>query len=147
MIGTFLNLVGAVRTLALAISFVALAISALAILNTMLTAVLERTGEIGMMRALGASRSQVFGMMTLESAFLMLAGTAGGVLLAMLAGGGVEQVARQLVPMAESSTLLAITRDICLQCFALCGGIGLVAGLYPAFQASRLRPVEALRTE
>src|SRR5207237_9968045 len=66
MMGTFLNLVGSVRILLQAISLLALAVSALGVFNTMFAAVLERRDELAMMRAVGASSSQVFQLVTFE---------------------------------------------------------------------------------
>ena len=68
MMGTFLNLVGAVRTLLLSIAFVAVAVSVLGVFNTLLAAVVERTNELCVMRAIGASRSQIVGLITDGSA-------------------------------------------------------------------------------
>src|SRR5205823_21061 len=82
MMGAFLNLVGAVRALIMAIAIVALAISGLSIFNTLLASVLERTAELGVLRAVGASRSQVFGLLALEGLLLTAAGCAIGLLCA-----------------------------------------------------------------
>ena len=78
MMGTFLNLMGAVRTLVMAVAIVAVTISALSVFNTMLTSVLERTGELGIMRAVGASRGHVFGLLTLEALLLTSVGSVAG---------------------------------------------------------------------
>jgi len=147
MLGTFLNLVGAVRTLVLAIAILALAISALSVFNTMLSAVLERTGELGVLRAVGASRSQVFRLLAIESMALTAAGSAAGLGLAFVAGRLVEQAIKAYVPLAPAESMLALTGSVALQCFGVGIGVGLVAGLYPAWQASRLPPVRALRAE
>lgn len=64
MMGTFLNLVGAVRTLLLSIAFVALAVSVLSVFNTLLAAVVESTNELCIMRAIGASRRQIVRLIT-----------------------------------------------------------------------------------
>ena len=147
MLGTFLNLVGAVRTLVLAIAVLALAISALSVFNTMLSAVLERTGELGMLRAVGASRGQVFRLLAFESLALTTFGSAAGLVLAVVAGHLVEQAIKAYVPLAPTESMLTLTGSVALQCFFVGIGVGLVAGLYPAWQASRLSPVRALRTE
>jgi putative ABC transport system permease protein len=147
MMGTFLNLVGAVRTLVLAIAILAVTISALTVFNTMLSAVLERTGELGVMRAVGASRGQVFRLLAAESVVLTLLGSAGGLLLTLMAGGWIEQAVKRFVPLAPSESLLTLTSSVATQCFAVGIGVGVLAGLYPAWQASRLSPVQALRVE
>ena len=96
MMGTFLNLMGAVRTLVLAVAIVAVTISALSVFNTMLTSVLERTGELGVMRAVGASRGHVFGLLTLEALLLTVCGSVAGLLAALIGGRSIEDVREAL---------------------------------------------------
>src|SRR5205085_7317198 len=105
MMGTFLNLVGSVRTLVLAIGILAVAISALSVFNTMLAAVLERTAELGVLRAIGASRLAVFRLVALEALLLSAAGGAIGLLLAAGGGHWVEATVRSFVPLAPSESL------------------------------------------
>lgn len=147
MMGTFLNLVGAVRTLVLAIAIIAITISALAVFNTMLSAVLERTGELGIMRAVGASRGQVFRLLAIEAVVLSLLGSAGGLILTLTSGHWVELAVKHFVPLAPTEALLTLTSEVVAQCFAVGLSVGILAGLYPAWQASRLPPVQALRAE
>ena len=147
MMGTFLNLVGAVRTLVLAIAVIAVTISALSVFNTMLASVLERTGELGVLRAIGASRGQVFSLLALESTLLTVLGSLAGLLLTLAAGRLVEGIVKQFVPLAPAESLLVLTPHVALQCLLVGMTVGLFAGLYPALQASRLQPAQALRTE
>lgn len=147
MMGTFLNLLGSVRALVLAVAALALAISGLSVFNTMLTSVLERTGELGTLRAVGASRQHLFQLLTLEALMLTLVGSLGGLLVAQCAGGLIERVAKGYVPLAPSASLLHLSAPILGDCLLLSLGIGLLAGLYPAWRASRLQPAQALRVE
>lgn len=147
MMGTFLNLVGAVRTLITSIALVALGISALSIFNTLLASVLERTAEIGVLRAIGASRSQVFALLGIEALLLTTAGCGLGILLAQIGGVWIEQAARRIMPLAPDSALLTLTWSTLIQCSAIGIGVGLVAGIYPAIKASQLSPTQALRTD
>jgi putative ABC transport system permease protein len=147
MMGTFLNLVGAVRTLVLAIAIIAVTISALSVFNTMLASVLERTSELGVLRAVGASRGQVFGLLALESTLLTLLGSLAGLILTLTAGRLIESLVKQFVPLAPAENMLALTPTVASQCLIVGLLVGLVAGLYPAWQASRLQPAQALRTE
>lgn len=146
MMGTFLNLVGTVRTLLLSIAIVAVTISVLGVFNTLLTAVVERMSELSLLRALGASRAHVFGLIALESLLLTGTGSLCGLLLACAIGGPLESLVKRFMPFAPSESLFTLTPLITLQCLALGLGIGLLAGLYPAWQASRLQPV-ALKLE
>jgi putative ABC transport system permease protein len=147
MMGTFLNLVGSVRTLVLAIGILAVAISALSVFNTMLAAVLERTAELGVLRALGASRGAVFRLVALEGLLLSVAGGAVGLLLAAAGGRWVEMAVKGFVPLAPSGSLLALSPEVMGRCLLLSVAAGLAAGCYPAWRASRLSPAEALRSD
>ncbi len=132
MMGTFLNLVGAVRTLLFSIGVVA---------------VVERTGELSVMRAIGASRAQIFGLITTESLLLTGAGSVAGIFLAWIVGRGIENVVKQFVPLAPAESLLSPTAAILFQSVALGAAAGLLGGLYPAWRAGRLHPAEALKAE
>jgi putative ABC transport system permease protein len=146
MLGTFLNLVGAVRTLVLAVAVLAVTISVLTVFNTMLASVLERTGELAILRAVGASRWQVFRLLALEALLLTVAGSGIGLLLALAAGHSIETVVRHFVTLAPDSSLLSLSATVVGQCLLVGLGTGLAAGLYPAWQASRLPPARALRS-
>ena len=147
MMGTFINLVGAVRTLLLSIAMVAVAISVLSVLNTLLAAVVERTGELAVMRAIGASRLQVVGLITIEAVLLSLAGTVCGIGLAMVFGSSLEGVAKQFVPLAPTESLLTFNSQIFARTLIVGAVVGVLSGLYPAWRASQLQPAEALKTE
>jgi putative ABC transport system permease protein len=147
MMGTFLNLVGAVRTLLFSLAIVALAIGVLSVLNTLLAAVVERTNELCIMRAIGASRLQIVQMITTEALLLASAGSIGGILLAMSAGRGVENLAKRFVPLAPHEPLFSMTAATILQSMVVGVLVGLIAGLYPSWKASRLHPAEALKRE
>jgi putative ABC transport system permease protein len=147
MMGTFLNMVGAVRMLLAAIAMCAIAISVLSVFNTILAAVVERMNELCVMRALGASRGQILGLIATESLVLGAGGGAAGVLLALLAGHQLEHLVKQFVPLAPSQSIMTPSAAILLQSVLLGLGVGLLGGLYPAWKASRLHPVDALKAE
>ena len=147
MMGTFLNLVGAVRTLLFSIALVALAIGVLSVFNTLLAAVVERTNELCIMRAIGASRWQILQMITTEALLLTSAGSIGGILIAIIAGRGVENLAKQFVPLAPNEPLFSMSATIVLQSLVVGVLVGVIAGLFPAWKASRLQPAEALKGE
>ena len=147
MMGTFLNLVGSVRTLVMAITVIALSISGLSVFNTMLASVLERIRELGILRAVGASRLQVFTLLAGEAILLTVTGSLLGLLLTAVGGGLIERIVRQFVPLAPSDSLLALTSPIAVECALIGVAVGLAAGLYPAWTASRLPPTQALRAE
>lgn len=147
MMGTFLNLVGSVRTLVFAIAVIAMVVSALTVFNTLLGAVVERTPEFSLMRAIGASRAQVFTLITAESVALTSISAGIGVVLAFVAGSALEMVVKQFVPLAPAESLLSLNVSIVLQCVVTAVVVGVVAAVYPSWQASRLHPAEALKIE
>ena len=147
MMGTFLNLVGVVRTLLLSIALVAITVSVLGVFNTLLAAVVERTNELAVMRAIGASRWQIVGLVTTEALLLTGAGGIAGILRALAAGHGIEHLVKPFVPLAPDGTMMSLTATILFQSVLVGVVVGVLAGLYPAWRASRLQPAEALKTE
>lgn len=147
MMGTFLNLLGAVRTLVLAVASITIAVSALTIFNTLLAAVLERTRELAVMRAIGASRTQIFSLLALESLQLTVCGAAMGVALVFVLGPRIEAAARSWMPFAPAGTLLAISGGALLTCSLLTLCVGALAAIYPAWRAARLQPAQAAKLE
>jgi len=147
MMGTFLNLVGSVRTLLLSIAVLAIAISVLSVFNTILAAVVERTSELAVMRAIGASRYQIMSLILVEAVLLSGAGSFAGLVLALAAGSGIENVVKQIIPLAPAERLLSPTVGIVFDTAFLGAVAGIVGGLMPAWRASRLQPAQALKAE
>jgi ABC-type antimicrobial peptide transport system permease subunit len=124
------------------ISFLAILVGGVGVLNTMLMAVFERTREIGVLRALGWRRRAVLGMILREALLLGLLGGISGIGLAILLAYGF-----QLIPMIGSAMQPKWGVDIFARAILVAMILGLVGGLYPAYRATRLQPVEALRYE
>jgi ABC-type antimicrobial peptide transport system permease subunit len=128
---------------------IALAVAAIGVVNTMVMAILERTREIGVLRACGATRATVRRLFTIEAGLL---GFLGGV-LGVAAGFGLTRVANVVInkQLTASSVNAHDIVGLSLWLVAAVVGattlIGVLAGLYPAVRASRLNPVEALRYE
>jgi putative ABC transport system permease protein len=121
------------------ISAIALIISGIGIMNIMLVTVTERTREIGVRMAIGASRREVLLQFLLESVMLSLSGGVIGILLGVSMPLSVQFVVKGLkIPISITSIVVAFGTS-CL--------IGLVFGLLPANRAARLNPSEALRYE
>ena len=124
------------------ISFLAIFIGSVGMLNAMLMSVLERTREIGVLRALGWRRRHVLGMILQESLVLGAAGGVCGILL----GLGLARLLR-LVPGTFGAMGPLYTPQLFAQAIVVAAVAGVVGGLYPAWRATRLRPIEALRYE
>jgi len=124
------------------ISFLAVFIGALGMLNTMLMSVLERTREIGVLRSLGWRQRQVLGMILRESLVLGVVGGVCGVPLGLGLGSliGLAGIWGGAIEPAYTPLLFA-------QAIVVAAVAGLLGGLYPAWRATRMRPVEALRYE
>ena len=121
-----------------AIAAISLLVGGIGVMNIMLVSVLERTREIGIRKALGARERDIWSQFLIEAAFLTLAGGIIGVIL----GWAVAFVVNRMGLMTT-----VVTADIVILAVSVSVGIGLFFGFYPAWQASRLNPVEALRAE
>jgi len=121
-----------------AIAAISLLVGGIGVMNIMLVSVLERTREIGIRKALGAREHDIWIQFLIEAAFLTLAGGIIGVILGWL-------VAYFLNSMGLMTTV--VTADIVILAVSVSVGIGLFFGFYPAWNASRLNPIEALRSE
>jgi putative ABC transport system permease protein len=145
VLGTLLNLARTTRLLVACVVLIALLISAFGVVNTIVSSVFERTGEIGMLRAVGASRIDIFRLVWLETLFVCMAGGAAGCGLALLGARLVEAIVRGQLPYAPRGTLIAPDAWVFAGCMAGAAALGALAGLLPAVRACALRPVEAIR--
>jgi len=127
----------AFQSLFLGLGAIALLVGGIGIANVMVISVLERRGEIGLRRALGATRTHIAVQFVAESALLALAGGAAGAVLGGFATT-VYATARHWSAVVPAATLVAA--------LAAAVTVGAVAGVYPALRAARLSPAEALRT-
>jgi ABC-type lipoprotein release transport system permease subunit len=139
-----------VQTMLAAVGGLALLVATLGIANTMLMAVYERTAEIGILKAIGASPGDIRALFVVEAAMISIAGGVGGIvagwLLSMGLDEGIHAVFRwQEVPMQGTFFVTPFWLVALALVFATL--IGLLAGLYPAARAARLDPLEALRHE
>jgi putative ABC transport system permease protein len=124
-----------------AIGTVALIVAGIGIMNIMLVTVTERTKEIGLRKSIGASRNDIMLQFLMESIVLALLG--GGV--GMLFGIGVSAFGATLISKSLGAVVVPYVLVISVA-LGFSGAVGMLFGLYPAFRAARLDPIEALRS-
>lgn len=137
------SVIGAVKWFLVGIAFISLLVGSVGITNTMYTAVMERTREIGIMKAIGATNANVLTLFLIESGFI---GMMGG-LIGIALGAGLALGVAALAQASLGSTLIQAHLSFALLFSALAGSflVGSVAGLTPAMQAAKMKPVEALQ--
>ncbi|MBS3109187.1 ABC transporter permease [Candidatus Woesearchaeota archaeon] len=142
---SFLSIFRIVQAVIVGIAAISLLVGAIGITNTMYTAVLERTKEIGVMKAIGAKNSDVLTIFLIESGFLGLAGGTIGIIF----GTGISKLVEIVAAQSLGTDLLRAYFPAWLIFGALAFAIviGMAAGVMPAKQASSLQPVDALRYE
>jgi putative ABC transport system permease protein len=121
-----------------AIAAIALLVGGIGVMNIMLVSVLERTREIGIRKALGARERDIWLQFLIEAALLTFAGGIIGVIIGWIVSFFVDYSGLMTTVVSIDIVILAVSVSI---------GIGLFFGFYPAWNASRLNPIEALRSE
>lgn len=120
------------------IAAISLLVGGIGVMNIMLVSVMERTREIGIRKAIGAHRNEILLQFLIESVILSLLGGTVGILLSF----GVKRIiasSTQLQPVVTTGSLL--------MAFGFSAGVGIFFGILPAYKASRLKPIDALRFE
>lgn len=131
------SLLGPLFTILIFVPGIALLVGAIVIMNIMLVAVTERTREIGIRKSLGARQSDILKQFLFESALLAAIGGIIGLIAAKLIGYIITALVIQtLIPWYAAVIAIAVS-----------GLVGILAGLFPAWKAARLDPIEALRAE
>jgi putative ABC transport system permease protein len=134
----FMNSLGAITTAAAIIGLITLVGAAIGLMNIMLVAVNERTREIGLIKAIGGKKGGIRAQFLFESILISLLGALMGIVFGILIGNIVSSLLHTGFVVPWLWVIIGI---------AVCSGVGLLAGLYPAIKASRLDPIVALRYE
>jgi putative ABC transport system permease protein len=139
------SILGMVQAIMIGIAAISLFVGGIGIMNTMYTSVLERTNEIGIMKAIGAKNSDILLIFLIESGLLGLIGGLIGVAIGIALSKSVELVAY----MIWQTPLITANYSwwLILGALAFSFLIGTISGLLPAYQASKMTPVRALRYE
>jgi len=141
-IGTILNIITAFL---IGVAAISLLVGAIGIANTMYTSVLERTKEIGVMKAVGAQNKDILMIFLIESGLLGFMGGVVGVVLGILASKTIAYIAT--VQFGTNLLRSVVPIWLVLGCLAFAFLIGALSGTIPAYQASKTKPVDALRYE
>jgi putative ABC transport system permease protein len=126
---------GSIAAVVTPITLISLVVGGIVVMNIMLVSVTERTFEIGLRKALGARRNQIMLQFLIESALLSAMGGMFGLVLAV----GISWIVTAATPIPMTITLAYVLLSLVVS-----GGIGIIAGIYPAFRAARLDPIVAL---
>lgn len=138
IVATASSVTGTFTTLLSAVAAISLLVGGIGIMNMMLTAVMERTREIGLRKAIGAKKRDIVTQFLCEALALTVIGGLVGVMLGFIISWGVSATGLLTTSVSGYSVVLA---------FGVCAIIGVLFGYYPAVRASRLNPISALRFE
>jgi putative ABC transport system permease protein len=145
LLESFNSILTVIQVVLIGIAAISLLVGGVGIMNTMYTAVLERTKEIGVMKAIGAKKRDILSIFVIESGMLGMAGGIIGVLIGIALSKIVEIAAEKA--FGPSLIKAHISIELILGAIAFSFIIGVISGVVPARKASNLQPVEALRYE
>ncbi len=143
-LSTITDVLDILNVFLLGIASISLIVGGIGIMNTMYTSVLERTSEIGVMKAIGARNIDIGMLFLVESGLLGLAGGAIGVLLGM----GIGELVEYAIALTGNSVIKASFPPLLIVgALGFSSIVGAISGVMPAYRASKLKPTEALRYE
>jgi len=137
LLDAFNNVMGVLLLIGMSVTGISLFVGGVGVMNIMFVSVTERTREIGIRKAIGAKRRAILQQFLFEAAAICLVGGAIGVALSV---GVAEIIDRTLMPASLSLPIVAVALGVSVV-------VGIIAGLIPAWRASRLNPIDALRYE
>ncbi len=144
---TIMKLISTAKIMVLSIALIAIIIAMVGVINTILTSVWERFQEIGILKTIGAMPSDIFKLIWIETLLLCTTGGVLGIILALILSKATDVAMRSVLPYAPGGGLVMIDTKLILLTLVGIVCIGLISGIYPAWRAGRIRPLEAIRGE
>lgn len=144
---TIMKLISTAKIMVLSIAIIAILIAMVGVVNTILTSVWERMQEIGILKTIGAMPGDIFKLIWTETLILCTTGGILGVIFALILARVTDILIRSVLPYAPGGGLVLIDSRLIGITLAAILGIGLLSGIYPAWRAGRIRPLEAIRSE
>jgi putative ABC transport system permease protein len=142
------SIMGILQTVLIAIASIALVVASIGIMNTMLTSVMERTREIGIMKAIGATNKDIMSIFIIEGLLLSIVGGLSGIIIGIFGSQAVAGLLSNMgpggggIPLEPVITVWAISLGLSVSMI-----VGIISSLYPAWKAARMSPIEAVRYE
>jgi len=144
---TIMTLISTAKVMVLSIAIIAVLIAVVGVVNTILMSVMERRQEIGILKAMGAKAKDIFRLIWTETVILCVAGGVVGCAMALGTAKLTEVLVRRLLPYTPSGGLVTIDYSLALFTLGVVTLIGLLSGVYPAWKAGSVRPLETIRSE
>jgi len=142
---TLVMLVGTAQTMIAAVTIIAILVALIGVINAILMSVYERTGEIGVMKAIGAFRGDIFQLIWFETLVICVIGAVTGTVAAIAGSRLVEAAIKKLINIGVQGSIVIINWEIITGAMAGAVVVGFFAGLYPAWRAASMHPVDAIR--
>ncbi len=145
---TVQSITGLLQVVLVGIASIALVVASIGIMNTMLTSVMERTREIGIMKAIGATNMDIMSIFIFEGMLLSSVGGSIGIILGVFGSQGLTLILNNVMTMGPSMNLTPIiTISSVVLAVTVSLIVGVLSSLYPAWKAARMSPIEAVRYE
>jgi len=144
---TIMKLISTARMMVFSIAIIALLIAMIGVVNTILMSVMERMQEIGILKTMGAMPIDIFFLVWTETLILCSVGGIAGIGLAIVFARLSDILVRRILPYSPGGELVAIDISLALLTLAVILGVGLLSGIYPAWKAGRVRPLDSIRSE
>jgi putative ABC transport system permease protein len=147
---TVQNIIGILQLVLVGIASIALVVASIGIMNTMLTSVMERTREIGIMKAIGATTRDIMSIFIIEGVLMSGVGGTIGIVLGVFGSQALTLILGSFMSMGGGSSfqlvpIITITSVVLAVAVSLI--VGILSSLYPAWKAARMSPIEAVRYE